>query len=90
MSVTTESQIQSGFSAGAFQAFLDRRNEPDWLATDRRDHWDRFQQMSWPGRRDEEWIRTDIRLFKLDRYSFPDQAMGPAPSSGPAPALADG
>jgi len=42
-----------------------------------------FCEMDWPGRRDEEWIRTDIRLFKLDKFSLPApvEAAAETPSS---------
>ncbi|HYO23625.1 MAG TPA: Fe-S cluster assembly protein SufD [Lacipirellulaceae bacterium] len=38
----------------------------------RRRAWTRFAELGMPARGDEEWVRTDIRLFKLDRYSLPD------------------
>ncbi len=41
------------------------------MTTRRREAWDMFQKMEWPGRREEEWIRTDIRLFKLDKFAVP-------------------
>ena len=69
-----ESTIQPGFTGADFSRFLDSRDEPDWLVKRRRTSWDRFEKRSWPSRRDEEWIRTDIRLFKLDRFSLPIQA----------------
>lgn len=69
-----ESTIQAGFTGADFSRFLDSRDEPDWLVKRRRTSWDRFEKRSWPSRRDEEWIRTDIRLFKLDRFSLPIQA----------------
>lgn len=62
---------QLGFSQDAFDAFLQSRIEPDWLTDQRREAWNRFLQMDWPGRREEEWMRTDIRLFKLDKYNLP-------------------
>jgi len=67
----TETTLAPSFSQESFDAFLDSRNEPDWLTRMRRDAWSDFQEMDWPGRRDEEWIRTDIRLFKLDKYAIP-------------------
>lgn len=62
----------TGFTPAAFDAFLASRNEPDWLADLRRSAWARFSELPMPGRNDEEWSRTDIRLFKLDRYGLPD------------------
>lgn len=77
-----------GFSQEAFNQFLDSRHEPDWLVDLRRAAWRTFGQLEWPGRRSEEWIRTDIRLFKLDRFALP---LEPATSGEiPAPLLSAG
>jgi Fe-S cluster assembly protein SufD len=71
MSIATS--LPAGFGTESFEAFLDARREPDWLTRLRRNAWADFEQMGWPDRRDEEWIRTDIRLFKLGRFSLPSQ-----------------
>lgn len=63
-----------GFSQAAFDAFLAARDEPAWLLDMRRKAWARFQDLPLPSVRDEEWMRTDIRLFKLDRYELPEGA----------------
>ena len=63
--------LPKGFSSESFAAFLESRREPSWLTEIRRRAWNQFTTMSWPDRRDEEWIRTDIRLFKLDKFSLP-------------------
>lgn len=57
--VTAES-----FSTEQFEAFLATRKEPDWLIEQRREAWRVFQEQQMPTRTEEEWIRTDIRLFK--------------------------
>jgi Fe-S cluster assembly protein SufD len=62
----------TGFTPAAFDAFLASRNEPSWLADLRRSAWARFLELPMPGRNEEEWSRTDIRLFKLDRFGLPD------------------
>ena len=62
----------TGFSQAAFDAFLAAREEPAWLTEMRRTAWTRFQELPMPSVREEEWMRTDIRLFKLDRYQPPD------------------
>jgi Fe-S cluster assembly protein SufD len=67
----TETTAQLGFSRDAFEAFLAQRDEPSWLSELRRDAFDDFEALAWPARNEEEWIRTDIRLFKPDRYAFP-------------------
>src|SRR4051812_41672803 len=63
-----------GFSQVAFDAFLAARDEPTWLTELRRKAWTRFQDLPMPSVREEEWMRTDIRLFKPARYELPDAA----------------
>jgi Fe-S cluster assembly protein SufD len=63
----------TGFSQEAFDAFLAARDEPAWLVSMRRTAWQRFQELPMPSVRDEEWMRTDIRLFKLDRFGLTDR-----------------
>jgi Fe-S cluster assembly protein SufD len=62
----------TGFSQASFDAFLAARDEPAWLTDMRQTAWRRFQDLPMPSVRDEEWMRTDIRLFKLDRFNLPD------------------
>ncbi len=64
----------TGFSQEAFDAFLAARDEPAWLTDMRRKAWRRFEELPMPSVRDEEWMRTDIRLFKLDRFGPPQSA----------------
>lgn len=64
----------AGFSQERFDQFLRTRNEPDWLTQIRRDAWKKFDEQSMPTTREEEWMRTDIRIFKLDKYAPPDDA----------------
>ncbi len=61
---------ETGFSQASVDAFFESRNEPGWLLDQRRSAWQVFSEMAWPGRREEEWSRTDIRLFKLDKYTL--------------------
>ncbi len=58
------------FSDAGFDNFLQSRDEPGWLTDQRRKAWRLFNEKPWPSRNDEEWRRTDIRLFKLDRFSM--------------------
>src|SRR5215212_10226983 len=62
----------TGFSQQAFDAFLTARDEPSWLIGMRRAAWRRFLEVPMPSGREEEWMRTDIRLFKLDRFNLPE------------------
>ncbi|MDP6447575.1 MAG: Fe-S cluster assembly protein SufD [Pirellulaceae bacterium] len=63
---------QCTFDQAGFEALLARRGEPEWAVEQRRVAWARFCEQEWPARHDEEWIRTDTRLFKLDRYAIPE------------------
>ena len=67
----TETTLTSGFTRDAFEAFLSARQEPIWLTELRTQAWEAFEKMPLPSRREEEWMRTDIRLFKLDRFGMP-------------------
>jgi Fe-S cluster assembly protein SufD len=62
---------QPGFDQASFEAFLHARNEPAWLSEQRREAWATYNAKSWPQRNEEEWIRTDMRLFKLSQYALP-------------------
>ena len=53
---------------------LASRTEPAWVTQQRRTAWAMFEEKPWPSRSDEEWIRTDIRLLKLDQFALPLQA----------------
>ncbi|MEX2316369.1 MAG: Fe-S cluster assembly protein SufD [Pirellulales bacterium] len=62
--------LSAGFTRETFDAFLATRDEPAWLSGMRRAAWQAFEELPWPSGRDEEWMRTDIRLFKLDRFNL--------------------
>src|SRR6056297_914823 len=59
------------WDAAGFDGFVAGRGEPEWLTTLRREAWQHADAMGWPERRHEEWMRTDIRMFRLDRYGMP-------------------
>lgn len=59
------------FDAAGFEAFLGSRDEPQWLTALRRESWQHAAAMQWPERRHEEWIRTDIRTFQLNKFHAP-------------------
>jgi Fe-S cluster assembly protein SufD len=77
-----------GFLPELFDAFLAERREPDWLCTLRREAWATFHELPLPDMSLEEWRRTDIRAFKLDRFGLPSsRENGTIP---PAALLAEG
>ena len=88
MAMTTVTEnTQLTFTDEGFQSFLNSRNEPGWLTEIRNAAWERFKELPWPSSKDEEWMRTDIRLFHLEKFNIPS-ARGS--SVAPNPVLADG
>ena len=80
--MTVTSEIQ-GFTKADFEAFLaTRAGEPEWLTAIRRTAWERFEELSWPARNDEEWMRTDIRMFHLNKFSLPGEVEAPELAPG--------
>lgn len=71
----TQLAAATGFTPSSFDAFLSaRRSEPAWLGTLRREAWQAFLNLPLPDRKQEEWMRTDIRTFHLDRFGLPSLA----------------
>lgn len=73
-----ESTLPMGFTQEAFDAFMAARDEPDWLTDLRHTAWKHFSELPMPSRRDEEWMRTDIRLFRLDKFGQEENKSGDA------------
>ncbi len=68
--------ISTGLTEEAFEAFLSSRLEPRWLTDLRRTAWKKFQELPMPhdqppGPLQEEWRRTDIRRFRLEKFPLP-------------------
>lgn len=80
MSQTT---LSPTFIRESFESFLQSRDEPDWLRHERRKAFDDFEQMALPGRGEEEWMRTDIRTFRLDRFGYAAEPAGGAENLRP-------
>ena len=76
------------FNDNGFDEFIATRNEPGWLIDQWRGAWKKFQDLAWPTQRDEEWMRTDIRMFNLEKFAIP--AGGDAELSIPEGQLARG
>lgn len=75
------------FTQESFDELLEGRGEPQWLQQLRREAWNTFVEKPMPSRQDEEWMRTDIRLFRLERFGIPD---GRQLASVPPALLAEG
>ena len=78
---------QLTFTDEGFVAFLETLNEPEWLTEIRSAAWSRFKELPWPSNRDEEWMRTDIRLFHLEKFFI---SSTPGEVASGVPVLADG
>lgn len=57
----------------SFQRLVDHSGEPAWLRELRREAWERFQQLDMPSRREEEWMRTDVRAFRWSSFTSPGE-----------------
>jgi Fe-S cluster assembly protein SufD len=68
MSTTQADPQLLTFDAAGFEQFLAACDEPAWLRDARQAAWQQFEQTAWPDRKQEEWMRSDLRGFKLDRY----------------------
>jgi Fe-S cluster assembly protein SufD len=72
--IVTASEPHRGINQEGFESFLADRREPDWLVALRRQAWAVFLEMPLPDRKLEEWMRTDIRGFRLEQFSLPGLA----------------
>lgn len=61
-------------SPAGFHEFIHARCEPAWLIDLRRDAWRTFQALPLPDARSENWRRTDLRMFRFDRFCLPQPA----------------
>ena len=61
MTTITENKMVA-FNEEGFRQLLGSFNEPAWLTELRESAWAKFNDLPWPNNRDEEWMRTDIRL----------------------------
>jgi len=73
----TTAVATDSFCQAAFEEFIAARDEPAWFTARREAAWAEFQQLGWPSSKDEEWMRTDIRLFKLSAFQPPTASASP-------------
>ena len=74
--MTTVTTEKMSFTDEGFASLLTSLNEPAWLTEQRKSAWNQFNQLPWPSNRDEEWMRTDIRMFKLDKFTLGGEPAG--------------
>lgn len=91
MSATQAETQFTKYDADGFEQFLAARNEPAWLTERRRRSWLSFEESRWPDRKQEEWMRSDLRGFKLERYPVAgNRELAAADDTGIQQRLADG
>lgn len=61
------------FDAQGFEQFLAHTAEPAWLTQRRQAAWKQFESSEWPTRKQEDWMRSDLRGFKLTSYALPSR-----------------
>ena len=66
------------------------RCEPNWLTDLRSGAWKTFEQTPFPDPKAENWRRTDLRLFRFDRFRFGDAGAHNRPQTLPEALLAQG
>lgn len=79
MSSSTPPQTATGFDRGAFEAFLETRDEPGWVSDLRRTAFQHYQDRLATPLDPEEWKRIELRAFRPERYAVRTQ---PGPTAG--------
>ncbi|MEM7258083.1 MAG: Fe-S cluster assembly protein SufD, partial [Pseudomonadota bacterium] len=59
----TQANEPAQFDDAGFEKFLTTLNEPTWLLEQRKQAWGQFQSLEWPSRKEEDWMRSDLRAF---------------------------
>jgi len=57
-----------GFSEETVRAHSAARNEPAWMLALRLDAWRQFEAMPWPSPTDEDWRRTRLTGFDINKF----------------------
>jgi len=57
-----------GFSEATVRAASAAKNEPEWMLEKRLAAWRTFEALPWPKATDEDWRRTRLTGFKLDKF----------------------
>jgi Fe-S cluster assembly protein SufD len=77
MTSATATATPSAFDRAALERLVEAVPQPEWVAAARRTALERLESLGLPDRRDENWMRTDLRLFK-------PQSWGPRPAPATA------
>ncbi len=71
--MTQDLTYTRGFTPQNFEHFLTKRAEPEWLVGQRVAAWRVFERLPLPSPQQEDWRRTDLRLFKWNAFSLPER-----------------
>jgi Fe-S cluster assembly protein SufD len=77
------------FDSTGFDRLVARAATADWVTALRRQAFERLASLGLPQRRDENWMRTDLRMFKPQAWGLRDSGPQQAPVSAPAALLAE-
>lgn len=64
----TTFEAVTGFQRTAFEAFLEARDEPDWIVEARRAAYEKYQDHLAVPLDPEEWKRVETRTFRADQF----------------------
>jgi Fe-S cluster assembly protein SufD len=90
MTPATASSAPPSFDAATLDRLIGGSTLPGWATDLRRAAAERLAALALPDRRDENWMRTDIRMFKPRGWDSRPAPAGPAPVGLLAEAMASG
>ncbi len=80
MSTATAAPTAAAFDRTTLDRLLATRPLPDWAGDLRRQAYETFAGLALPDRRHENWMRTDLRMFKPQAWGL--RADAPPPAGG--------
>ena len=82
MTAATAPAPAAAFDRDALEQLIAEQPLPAWVAERRRAAFDAFAGLALPDRRSENWMRTDLRLFKPKAWGLRSPAPAPAAPAG--------
>ncbi len=79
MTTATPAAAPVGFDRNLLESLIAEQGLPDWVAEKRRAAFDAVESIGLPDRRSENWMRTDLRMFKPKAWG-----LRPRPAHGDA------
>jgi Fe-S cluster assembly protein SufD len=76
-STATTASIPSGFTAEVLEAFLQTRDEPEWVTARRREAFALFQKLEAEELDPEEWKRVPLRAFRPAKFQLQSDPAAP-------------